>query len=204
MVCWSISRMVAPVELPSKEITIMGFASLFGNLIIRWVRDALKNRKQQHNGVSQKEHPLFGEIAVSICIIVLGILLSFSGKLALLDSVLALMFSVYRSWAFVPVFKGAIYILMEGTPESALKQNIRESFKGISEVEEVHDFHCWSLSEQKSIISSHILTNEPKEALKKITKVCRQLGINQSTIQLEVTKDKKSDKFVNCAHNLHD
>ena len=43
----------------------------------------------------------------------------------------------------------------------------------MDEVDEIHDFHIWSLSQGKLSMSGHVRSNEPHKALKKITKILR-------------------------------
>jgi Co/Zn/Cd efflux system component len=43
----------------------------------------------------------------------------------------------------------------------------------LDEIDEIHDFHIWSLSAGKLSMSAHIRSSNPQKALKKATKILR-------------------------------
>jgi Co/Zn/Cd efflux system component len=75
---------------------------------------------------------------------------------------------------------------MEATPYEV---DIIECFKDsieIEEVEEIHDFHVWSISAGKLAMSAHVRSAKPYEALHKMTEVMRtKYNIFHTSIQVE-------------------
>lgn len=56
----------------------------------------------------------------------------------------------------------------------------------LDEVEEIHDFHVWAISQGKMAMSGHIRALDPHGALKKATTILRdKYEIFHSTIQIE-------------------
>jgi hypothetical protein len=56
----------------------------------------------------------------------------------------------------------------------------------IDEVEEIHDFHVWSLSAGKLSMSAHMRSTDPHLAVKKATTILREkYEIFHTTIQVE-------------------
>lgn len=201
---WSVYRLFFQVSIDSKKTILVGFVALFENIILRSVRNASDSSQRSPNNPEEtKPQSLLREISLCLGAMALGISLMIHNSI-FLDSIFTFILSLYVGWTHLPLFKDSIYILMEGTPEMVLNQNLKGLFLKIPEVQDVHDFHCWSLSDNKNILSSHILTSNPAETLKKVTQVCREKGIKNSTIQLETTRDSKSPSFVNCAHNIHE
>ena len=93
---------------------------------------------------------------------------------------------------------------MECVPKDFNLKEFEESIKQIEGVQEVHDLHVWSLGIGKSAMSAHVFTTLPTGAiLKKVTALCRLNGIYHSTVQVEVTQDKKHKSYINCQHKLH-
>ena len=63
---------------------------------------------------------------------------------------------------------------------------------------EVHDFHVWSLSDEKPIMTAHIVTDEnPNYVLFKVTALLqKEYDIYLSTIQIEPVKASHLKKLV--------
>ncbi len=72
---------------------------------------------------------------------------------------------------------------MEATPKHL---DIAECFTDlvdIPHVEEIHDFHVWSLSAGKLAMSAHIRSSEPYSALKKMNNILKdKYNIHHTTI----------------------
>lgn len=96
-----------------------------------------------------------------------------------------------------------LLVLMEGTPRKANMDVLEKSIRAIPEVDDMHDFHLWSLSAGKVLLTCHIWTNNHISALKKITDLCRIYGIFHTTIQLEDASKKGAKDYIRCYQNLH-
>ena len=56
----------------------------------------------------------------------------------------------------------------------------------LDEVDEMHDFHIWAISEGKMAMSAHIRALDPNKAVMKATEILREkYEIFHSTIQTE-------------------
>jgi hypothetical protein len=56
----------------------------------------------------------------------------------------------------------------------------------LDEVEEIHDFHIWAISQGKMAMSAHIRSSNPNLAVQKATEILRdKYEIFHSTIQTE-------------------
>ena len=83
----------------------------------------------------------------------------------------------------------------------------------MSYVCEVHDFHLWNLSDEKPIMTAHIVTDEnPSYVLYQLTEMLqKEFDIYHSTIQIEPMKEshlktKSKDQLLKCIneHNFID
>jgi Co/Zn/Cd efflux system component len=62
---------------------------------------------------------------------------------------------------------------MEATPKDIDVVQCFQDVLNLDEVDEIHDFHVWSLSVGKLSMSGHIRSNVPHKALKKMTSILR-------------------------------
>lgn len=66
----------------------------------------------------------------------------------------------------IPIFKDCVIILMEATPKYLDVAECFTELIDIPYVEEIHDFHVWSLSAGKLAMSAHIRSPQPHSVLK--------------------------------------
>lgn len=75
---------------------------------------------------------------------------------------------------------------MESTPTQINVLQCFEDILSLNEVDEIHDFHVWALSQGKIAMSAHIRALDPHVALKKATAILRdKYQIYHTTIQIE-------------------
>jgi len=118
------------------------------------------------------------------------------------DPICTLIFAVVCIFTTVPIFRDCMSVLMEATPKQVDVLQCFEDILSIDEIEEIHDFHIWSLSQGKLSMSGHIRSATPDLALKKATLILRdKYSIFHTTIQIE-----KSHPGVElgCCDNDHD
>lgn len=140
----------------------------------------------------------------SIGVILAAGLIWVNPSLKLADPIITFIFSVIVMITTIRIVRDCIRVLMEATPSHINIEEFKEKLKSVQGVIGIHDFHIWSLSEDKPSMSAHIYTNMDQQiVLKKATKVCRLYGIYHSTIQIETIVDSKHHHYVNCGHDLH-
>ena len=62
-------------------------------------------------------------------------------------------------------------------------------------VEEVHDYHVWTLSVGKVAMSCHVRSEEPKKALRRIKALMKdKYEIDHITVQIEESNGEMEDK----------
>ena len=125
-------------------------------------------------------------------------------KMKIADPIVTFIFAIIVLFTTLRVVKDCIFVLMEGTPAELNLEEFEQMLKDVPEVVEVHDLHVWSLGVGKPSMSAHMYTDGDTGAvLKRATRICRQFGIFHSTIQVETTKDKYHEDYIECAHNIH-
>ena len=99
---------------------------------------------------------IFGDIIQSLGVVTAATVIYIRPEWKIADPVTTFIFTVLVASTTIPIFKDCIKMLMESTPDEV---DVIECFKDsieIEEVEEIHDFHVWSLSAGKLAMSAHI------------------------------------------------
>jgi len=102
------------------------------------------------------------------------------------DPACTLLFSILVCLTCKKTLGSCVFILMEGAPETIKGQALKEDIEKVDDSVKVVDFHIWSLSRGKNLLSAQITCRgESMHVLQEATQVCKDYGIDQCTIQVE-------------------
>jgi cobalt-zinc-cadmium efflux system protein len=142
---------------------------------------------------------LAGDAAASLGLVVVGVVIGWSGRFQILDPLMALAIAALIAFEGWKLSSEAVAILLESTPPDLNLAGLIGAMAGVVGVEEVHDLHCWSLSSEVRALSAHlVLTGHPslEEAQIIGDVVRRQLAadflIAHATLELECERCAES------------
>jgi len=133
---------------------------------------------------------MVGDIISSIGVVIAAIIIYIQPTWTIADPICTLLFSVMVLITTVPIFTDVMRILMETTPADVEVVDLFNAISALNVVDEIHDFHVYSLGEGKPVLSAHVVTDvNPSYALYKITELCQnEFDIHHTTIQIEPNK----------------
>ena len=99
---------------------------------------------------------VMGDMLMSVGVIIASVIVYVNPALKIADPICTYLFSIIVCFTTIPVFKDCIRVMMEGTPEHIDIEKLMEDIFAIEGVEEIHDFHVWSISVGKFALSAHI------------------------------------------------
>ena len=132
---------------------------------------------------------ILGDMVQSIGVISAAIIIKVRPDLQIADPICTFLFSILVLITTVPVFLDCCWIIMENTPKEE-DCNVKELYNRIlrlKTVEEIHDFHVWSLAGNKYVMTCHIRSNFGERAIRQINRICelQEFQIYHTTIQVE-------------------
>mmetsp|Transcript_33092 Transcript_33092/g.32228 ORF Transcript_33092/g.32228 Transcript_33092/m.32228 type:complete len:117 (-) Transcript_33092:179-529(-) len=107
---------------------------------------------------------ILGDIVQSIGVVIAAIIifaLPNNPNAAYADPATTVVFTGLCLFTTVPVFRDCMVILMEATPKELSTTNLFNDLINLKTVDEIHDFHVWSLSVGKLAMSAHIRSSNP-------------------------------------------
>ena len=129
---------------------------------------------------------VIGDMVMSIGVVIAAIIIYFVPTWDFIDPLCTYFFSVIVVVTTVPVMKDCVHVLMEGTPSIVDAEQLYLDLEQAEAVEEIHDFHVWSISVGKLSLTCHIKSDRPTDALNSVTEICRKkYGITHTTVQVE-------------------
>ena len=142
-----------PVPMRAEMVVIVGTLGLVVNLVSAWVL----SRGMGHNLNTRAA-------LVHVSIDALGSVVAISaGVMAWqfhwyrVDPVLSVAMAgliLYGAWS---VLKGAVTVLMEGTPTGLDLVKLEETIRSTPGVADLHDLHAWTISEGFDVITVHVV-----------------------------------------------
>ena len=142
------------------------------------------------------------EDVLSWSALLLGSLLIYFTGLTIFDPILSIAISVFVLFNVFRNIRQVLPIILQGTPRELELQNLVEEVKQIEHIENLHDLHVWSLDEEYSVLTVHVILDKflPMEKMVELKKQIRALlkkeDIQHATIEFE-TKEESCD-FLNC------
>lgn len=117
----------------------------------------------------------------------------------LADPLSSILFAVITLKMTFKLIFDILAILMESTPESVDYKGLSTALQGIDGVVSVHDLHVWSLAQDFTACSVHLVANNHVEVLFEAQRICeKEFGIGHHTIQV----DPVAHGADRCAHVL--
>jgi zinc transporter 2 len=140
---------------------------------------------------------------MSVGVIIAAIIIYFDPDLKEADPICTYLFSVIVCFTTIPVFNNCLRVMMEGTPSEIDVEELLTDIYNVNGVEEVHDFHIWSVSVGKYSVSAHIKSDTPLKTLSLVTDLLRRkYNLFHTTIQMEGFNEIKH--AFKCENDIHD
>lgn len=195
-VVWeAVSRFGEPHEVNGQLVlwvATVGVAINFGSALL-FARGA----KNDLNLRGAYLHML-ADAAVSMAVVVTGVLLSIRADWVWLDPVVSIGVSAVVLWSAWGLLRQALHLTLDGVPEHLDVDAVRATLSGLPGVVSVADLHVWALSTSESALTAHLVVDggaEPSLAHDAGRKVREVYGIGHATIQIDAGAPEQK-----CAH----
>lgn len=185
----SILRFINPREIDFTTMLIIAIIGLIINIVLTIILARSLKEEDNLNIKSALWH-FIGDLLNSIGVITAALLVKFTG-LVLFDPLISLVISIIILIGGIKISKRALLILMEATPDELSVEEIRKSILEIENVEEIHEFHLWSISESMYSLSFHVILKKYENIndyniISDITNMIKEkYNIHHITIQIE-------------------
>ena len=137
----------------------------------------------------------------SIGVIIASIIIKFKPEWQIADPICTYLFSVLVMATTIPIFRESMGIILEYSPNDVDVKALYNEILKLKTVEEVHDFHCWSLAGGKHMLTCHVRSNFHDKVIRDINRICMkdEYGVFHTTIQVE--RDRRDAHVISCDHN---
>mmetsp|Transcript_18594 Transcript_18594/g.31813 ORF Transcript_18594/g.31813 Transcript_18594/m.31813 type:complete len:153 (-) Transcript_18594:69-527(-) len=143
---------------------------------------------------------ILGDMVQSLGVITAAVLIYINEDWKIADPICTFVFSFLVLFTTIPIIRDSVKIFMEGTPDEIDVEKLFNDIMELKYVEEIHDFHCWSLGGGKYVMTCHVRSAYPEFAIKAINVICRkeEYQVYHTTIQVE--SERRDAHFISCDH----
>ena len=188
-------RLIEPQVITGSIIVLVATVALIIDIIT-----ALITYNKSKNNLNMRVaflHNLSDALS-SIAVIIAGILI-FLYKIYWVDTVLTFLVAGLILFQAIKLLPSTIHLLMEGSPDYIVSDDIKNSIKKISGIEDTHHIHVWHLDENRIAMEAHVVVTANKlsevEDIKDKIKLLLKNNFNivHSTLEFEHHKDSKCE-----------
>ena len=111
-----------------------------------------------------------------------------------LDPALSVAFSLFILVNVLRSLKETLRLFAQATPDRELSRRVEDTLRSINQVQELHQFHMWSLDGDKHVVSAHIKldTNDATSytrVKREISTLLQPFDIHHTTFELELADE---------------
>ncbi len=180
----AVLRFISPPEVKAPVMLIIAF----GGLLINLFAILLLHKNCQHNlNIKGAFLHIVSDFLGSAGTLAAGFIILFT-KFYQADSIISCFIAVLILQSAIRLVIEAANILLEAAPSHINVKEIEEAILTIDEIIDIHDFHVWSITPQKTSLSIHVVsdTQQPYKLLRAVDCLLNdKFGISHASIQIE-------------------
>ena len=150
----AIERLISGATMPNNHIIIVVAAI---GAVINGITAMLLHAGHQHDlNIRGIYLHMLSDTAVSVGVIITGVLIGLTGK-AWIDPVVSLLIAAVILWGTWGLLKRSLRLALQGVPNEVQAQKIKAYLSSRVGVKDVHDLHIWALGTRKNAMSAHLV-----------------------------------------------
>lgn len=201
----AIGRFFNPEDVKSTEMFVISVIGLIVNIIVALLMFKGGDTSNNINMRGAFLH-VMGDLLGSVGAITAAILI-WTLNLTIADPIASIIVSILIIKSSLGITKSSLNILMEGTPSDVNMNEVISSITEENEIEDVHDCHIWTISNEMNALSCHAVVpsdmsvEQCENLLDKLEHKLQHLNIQHMTIQLETINHKHDNDTLCSAHD---
>lgn len=201
----AIGRFFNPEDVKSTEMFVISVIGLIVNIIVALLMFKGGDTSNNINMRGAFLH-VMGDLLGSVGAITAAILI-WTLNLTIADPIASIIVSILIIKSSLGITKSSLNILMEGTPSDVNMNEVISSITEENEIENVHDCHIWTISNEMNALSCHAVVpsdmsvEQCENLLDKLEHKLQHLNIQHMTIQLETINHKHDNDTLCSAHD---
>ena len=198
VICNALHRMIFPTEIDHNGMIVFAVIGVAVNLCA-----ALFTRNGESLNQKAVNLHMLEDVLGWIVVLVGAVVIRFTG-LSLLDPLMSIGVAVFILISAVKNLNKTVGPLLERSPSGISVQDVKDHILTIEGVIDTHHVHIWSLDGHINYTTLHVVTDRPSyETKSRIREKLKEIGIDHTTIELELPDEKCTERFCHVDHSVH-
>ena len=185
----SIKRIMHPVTINYDGVVVLAIVGVLVNSVAVFYTNHGKSLNQKAVSLHMLE-----DVLGWIVVLIGSVVMKFT-NITVIDPILSLFVALFILVSAIKNMKEVLDIFLEKTPNNVSIENIKDGLLSLSGVLDVHHIHVRTIDGYNNFATLHVVTKKYSTELKNKIKVeLSHYGINHSTIEFELEKEKCDDE----------
>ena len=194
----AVLRIITPTPIDYNGMILFAVVGVCVNL-----GAALITRKGESLNQKAVNLHMLEDVLGWIVVLVGAVVMRFT-DLALLDPILSIGVAIFIGVNAVRNLKEAVDIFLEKTPRGTDMQLLKSSLSELSEVQDVHHIHLWTMDGRSHYATMHIVTDgDPHRVKDAVRERLKALGIDHVTLEVEAENEHCHARHYHVEHTHH-
>ena len=181
----AVDRLISPQESDAKGMLIF---AIFGVLVNGYAAWKISSGKTLNERVLSWH--LMEDVLGWLAVLIVAIVLNFK-NIPYLDPALSILITLYILWNVIKRLKETLYLFLQAQPFDIDLDDIKNEILKISNINNTHHTHIWSLDGEHHVFTTHVVLkentsfNEMFSVKKEIKNVLQKYPFEHITIEIE-------------------
>ena len=185
----SIKRIMHPVTINYDGVVILAIVGVLVNSVAVFYTNHGKSLNQKAVSLHMLE-----DVLGWIVVLIGSVVMKFT-NITVIDPILSLFVALFILISAIKNMKEVLDIFLEKTPNDVDVKSIEDGLLSLSGVLDVHHIHVRTIDGYNNFATLHVVTKKYSTELKnKIKEELSHYGINHSTVEFELEKEKCDDE----------
>ncbi len=188
----AIHRIIEPVEINYDGMILLAIVGVVVNSLAAY----FTHKGDSLNQKSVNLHML--EDVLGWVVVLIGAIVMRWTNFSLIDPILSILVALFILKEAISNCREILDVFLEKTPHGISLEKLESSLKKLSNIQDIHHLHVWSMDGYHNYATLHVVCNGNEEKIKhRVREMLAKQNIEHVTIELEHDQENCAEKYCN-------
>lgn len=188
----AIHRIIEPVEINYDGMILLAIVGVVVNSLAAY----FTHKGDSLNQKSVNLHML--EDVLGWVVVLIGAIVMRWTNFSLIDPILSILVALFILKEAVSNCREILDVFLEKTPHGISLEKLESSLKKLSNIQDIHHLHVWSMDGYHNYATLHVVYNGNEEKIKhRVREMLAKQNIEHATIELEHDQENCAERYCN-------
>lgn len=188
----AIHRIIEPVEINYDGMIILAIVGVVVNSLAAY----FTHKGDSLNQKSVNLHML--EDVLGWVVVLIGAIVMRWTNFGLIDPILSILVALFILKEAISNCREILDVFLEKTPHGISLEKLESSLKKLSNIQDIHHLHVWSMDGYHNYATLHVVCNGNEEKIKhRVREMLAKQNIEHATIELEHDQENCAERYCN-------